>query len=205
MKGLLVKDFLVLLKLCRSQLIICALFIVFGIFANVPIMLLYVPILLAMMPVNLITNDEVSHWNQYSIALPFTKKNVVSSKYVFSFFVAIICIGFSVVSAAYLGGGINEIMSAAVGACFFSLVTPAAMYPLIYKFGTAKARIGYFIIIGIVAGAVFAILNMVNEEAQFTNLLQSVMKLSPVVIAGCILLYVVSWFGCRAMYEKQDL
>lgn len=205
MKGLLIKDFLVMIKLCRSQLIICLAFIAFGICADMYIMLLYVPIIIAMMPVNLVSTDEVSHWNQYSLALPFTKKSVISSKYLFSFIIAVFCILFSVGTAAYVGGGKSEIMSAAVGACFFSLVTPSIMFPLIYKYGTAKARIGFFIVIGLVTGCIFVLTNASENPTQFSNVLVSLANASPFIILGCLLLYAVSWFVCRVMYENQDI
>lgn len=205
MKGLLLKDLLVLLKLCRTQLIICLLFVVIAIATNSSIMLVYVPVLLSTMPINLVTTDEISHWDKYSIALPFTKKEVVSSKYVFSLIIAVISIVFSIAAAVFIGGGKNEIMSAIVGACFFSVVTPAVMYPLIFRYGSATAKIGYYVIIGIMAAVIFAILNVVDDKAQFTFIVKKIMEVSPMVLGAMTLFYAASWFFCGRMYEKRDL
>lgn len=82
MKGLLLKDWYMMKKYCRSYFLIAAVFIAVSLFGNDNLFFIFYPCLLCgMIPVNLLGYDERSRWMQYSGTMPYTKAQIVSAKY----------------------------------------------------------------------------------------------------------------------------
>ena len=84
MKALLLKDFYMMKKYCRSYLLVMIIFAGLSVFDPTwrTSSLSLLCLMAAMMPVTLLAYDERSHWNEYCAALPYGKWDVVSSKYV---------------------------------------------------------------------------------------------------------------------------
>ena len=82
MKGLLLKDWYMVVKYCKAYLLICLVFIGVSIMSDDNFFfILYPCILCGMIPVTLLGYDERSKWDQYCAALPYTKAQIVSGKY----------------------------------------------------------------------------------------------------------------------------
>ena len=97
MKGLLLKDFYMAMKYCRAYVVIAVVFSLLSIWGNTSFLLAYPVLLASVIPVNLISYDEKSRWQQYCETMPYTRKQVVDSKYLMSF---LLIAGLSVVLAA---------------------------------------------------------------------------------------------------------
>lgn len=96
MKGLLTKDFLTVKKkygiarLIMDLTIIAVLMIILKEAGSVYISFLLVPLEVASMLITLANSDEQWKWGKYAVALPLTKKQIVSSRYAFAGIGAII-------------------------------------------------------------------------------------------------------------------
>lgn len=109
MKGLMAKDFLTvkkkygLTRLIMDFAIITALMIILEGAGAIYISFLLVPLEVASMLITLANSDEQWKWGKYAVALPVSKKQIVSSRYAFAGIAAIIglCVSFIVNTISY--------------------------------------------------------------------------------------------------------
>lgn len=109
MKGLLTKDFLTVKKkygiarLIMDLAIIAALMIILEGAGSIYISFLLVPLEVASMLITLANSDEQWKWGKYAVALPVSKKQIVSSRYAFAGIAAIIglCVSLIVNTISY--------------------------------------------------------------------------------------------------------
>ncbi len=109
MKGLLIKDFLTVRKkygiarLVMDLAIIAALMIVLEGAGPIYISFLLVPLEVASMLITLANSDEQWKWGKYAVALPISKKQIVSSRYAFAGIAALIglCVALVVNTISY--------------------------------------------------------------------------------------------------------
>lgn len=109
MKGLMTKDFLTvkkkygLTRLIMDFAIITALMIILESAGAIYISFLLVPLEVASMLITLANSDEQWKWGKYAVALPVSKKQIVSSRYAFAGIAAIIglCVSLIVNTISY--------------------------------------------------------------------------------------------------------
>lgn len=109
MKGLMTKDFLTvkkkygLTRLIMDFAIITALMIILEGAGAIYISFLLVPLEAASMLITLANSDEQWKWGKYAVALPVSKKQIVSSRYAFAGIAAIIglCVSLIVNTISY--------------------------------------------------------------------------------------------------------
>lgn len=149
MKGIILKDFLLIKGNARTILIFL---LVFGLIALEGNDFLYfVPAFISMMMfMTTFSYDEYNKWDAYAISLPIKKKELVLSKYVGSILLlAIALLGTFLI--AFLVGLVNQdfdiqkTLSLLLGCGASILLLQAFMYPLLIKFGVEKGRIGLFV------------------------------------------------------------
>lgn len=111
------------------------------------------PFMCVMIMISTFSYDNYNKWDAYSISLPNGRKNSVKSKYVITILmtliVSIITIILSFIISYTNTKTINyeQILISMLGAIFGTLLVLAFMYPIIYKLGVEKARIGIFLIV----------------------------------------------------------
>ena len=109
MKGLLTKDFLTVKKkygiarLIMDLAIIAALMIILEGAGSIYISFLLVPLEIASMIITLANSDEQWKWSKYAVALPLSKKQIVTSRYAFAGIGAVIglCVALVVNTISY--------------------------------------------------------------------------------------------------------
>ena len=109
MKGLMTKDFLTvkkkygLTRLIMDFAIITALMIILEGAGAIYVSFLLVPLEVASMLITLANSDEQWKWGKYAVALPVSKKQIVSSRYAFAGIAAIIglCVSLIVNTISY--------------------------------------------------------------------------------------------------------
>ena len=158
MKALVLKDFYVLWKQMRMFLLIMVLLsVVGGIFNSV-----FVVVWCAMLPYTAMAYDERSHWDQLAAMMPFSKRDLVLSKYVLGWLcmaaATVLSLAFQTAAFAFN----HEAPSLSVWAMCFLGGTLALdlTLPMVFRFGVEKGRWGFMIIVfgvavlgGVVAGA----------------------------------------------------
>jgi len=207
-KGLLLKDWYMMKKYCRSYLVITVVFLAVSLVSSDNLFFVFYPCLLCgMIPVNLLGYDERSRWMQYSAALPYTRKQIVSAKYLLGLFAQLAVLGVT--------GTVQGIRMAAADAFVFGefivlillLLTVAAItssisLPFIFKLGVEKGRTAYYVMVGFVCGA--SVLAGSYFSGQFTAEIQPNAFLAILALCG-IGLYVLSWYLSVRFFQKREI
>ena len=81
MKGLITKELIALKKQLFILSILIIAFSAASIWGELSFCMV-IPMFLSIFSINSLTMDEQSKWQQYSISLPYSRKTIVSSKYV---------------------------------------------------------------------------------------------------------------------------
>lgn len=208
MKGLLLKDWYMMKKYCRSYILIAAVFIAVSFFSNDNMFFIFYPCLLCgMIPVNLLGYDERSRWMQYSGTLPYTKTQIVSGKYLIGLFAqAATLIVIGIVQGIKMTAAGNFVLGEFVVLMLLMLIiatiTSSIPLPFIFKLGVEKGRTAYYVMIGCVCGA------SVLASSYFRG--QLVAEVEPNVILGALAVvgigvYVLSWYLSVVFFKKREI
>ena len=207
MKGLLLKDWYMVMKYCKAYLLICLVFIGVSIMGDGNFFfILYPCILSGMIPVTLLGYDERSKWDQYCAALPYTKAQIVSGKYLIGMAAQI---GMLVLSTVVQGirmqvkgtfswesfGSILSMLAA------ISFLAPAVSLPPMFRWGTEKGRMAYYISVGLICG-ISAFLVSVSGITVLGSLPSSTAML--LLGLAALVAYGVSWYLSIVFYRKRE-
>lgn len=206
MKGLLIKDFKLIYKHGLSILVIAAFFCLIAVTGNSSLYFAYYSAaLISLMPVITMSYDEAYKWNKYEAVLPIKKTAIVLEKYVL---VAIIAIPIIVIEATILHFAkdltIDKTASFAYLTLFISLLSPAIVLPINFRFGYLKGRWINIIVIAAMAGSITA-LNLRNNigetalQGQFTPKPDAFLF----AIVGCVLI-IMSFIISNILYKKRE-
>lgn len=200
MKGLLLKDYYMTVKYCRMLILMVLIFAAVSAVSNSIFLISYPFIIAGVLPVSLYAYDEKSGWCSYADAMPYSRAQQVSAKYisalVFICLVMLIC----TVGKALTGDSFIEDFSLLVMLCGTGLLSAAVLLPFVLKFGSEKGRWAYYaviIIACVIAAAVFDTSSAVASELTGTAV--------ACILAGCVLLFGLSWLLSIKIYEKREL
>ena len=208
MKGLLLKDWYMMKKYCRSYLLIVIVFIAVSLFSNDNMFFVFYPCLLCgMIPVNLLGYDERSRWMQYSGTLPYTKAQIVCGKYLIGLLTQLtILVTTGVVQAVkmiivhnFVSGDFVVLMLLML---IVSTFTSSIFLPFVFKLGVEKGRTAYYIMIGFVCGA--SVLASSILRGKFMSEIQPNLILALLAIVG-IGVYILSWYLSVMFFRKREI
>ena len=207
MKGLLLKDFYMLISYCRMVFIVILLLMVTAIVGHLDsnlFILGYPNILAAMLPMTLFAYDEKEKWCIYSQTLPISKAQYVSAKYIMG--LILILLAFLLSSGAFtVKQLINGNFSWAdyAGTLEFAaggMLAAAVLLPFVFKFGSEKGRIVYFTILIAFFATLFIISNV-----NITVTLSITFNPSILMVPVGIFFYLLSWWISVSLYEKREI
>lgn len=207
MKGLLLKDFYMTAKYCRSFLLIVIVFLAVSFFGKDNIFFILYPVLISsMIPVTLISYDEHDKWNVYSLTLPYTRGQLVSAKYltglIFGAAAYVVSLAATIVRMQLNGYfSLDSFLGMAVILLALGMLAPTLLLPLVFKLGANKGRIAFYIMIGLMtaAGALAAGIGM-----QFSLPAGGIWLLAGIVLM-ILLLYVLSWRLSIVFYRRREM
>lgn len=207
MKGLLLKDFYMLSKYCRAFALLILVFCVAGAFGSMNTFMLFYPcIITGMLPVTLISYDEREKWAEFAQTLPYTRAQLVSSKYIVGLIMesAVLLLTMLAQTVRMLQRGsftTGEVMG------LFSMMLPVALIPasillpFIFKFGSEKGRIAYYIIVGAAcAGAAILVGVLPENQIVLEGTAQQL-----IAAAAAVAAYAVSWLLSIRFYQNREL
>lgn len=210
MKGLVMKDFYMIYKYCRMYLLIAVIFAI-GYTMGDNIFMLFYPIVLgSIMPVTLIAYDEKSKWQVYAETFPYTRKEIVTAKYLITLLYLTAFALLSAVSQAVHMLRAAEVFS--LSSCLsvilpllaVGLIVPGITLPAVFKLGTEKGRMAYYGIVVAVCGLFGAMGVMTDMNvAEITLKLREWMV--PVLIAAGVVIFVISWMLSVKFYQEREL
>ena len=211
MKGLIIKELITMFKNNKLSFILIPVFALFGVFNNQNMFLMIAPALLAMIPLGQMTHDELCHWDRYVQCLPVDKNKIVSSKYAMVIVLSLIA---TVIIGAVMGiinyrnnGSINEVIFMMICSMMIGLSVPCISIPINLKFGTAKGRIIYLIIVGIICGTMPALLlsDSGKLSAIMVKLFSNTAVLTVVSFAVFVAMILISWLISIKIYEAKEV
>lgn len=204
MKGLLLKDYFTLLKQLRFYLIFLLIFTIIPNMNLSSIAIVYA----AMLPITVIAYDERSKWDQLAAMMPYSKRELVFSKYLLGYIgVALFSIITLVLQVAVGLIGKNG-FSTEQGMTIFvtaaaALVLLAINLPFMFWLGVERGRVVFMIIIGV---TVF--LGMMSADSA-KNLLanQTITESQLIVLSGSVTIFanVVSVFISSKIYRNKKI
>lgn len=204
MKGLLLKDFYMTVKYYKMSILMDIMFIAVSFLSKDNLSFLIFPVIISgVTPITLLGYDEKFKWTKYSGALPYSKAQIVSAKYLFGLIfqaVTALIVYIALIARINIIGGATILeASQMLGAMFVvSLIMPAFCLPFCFKFGTEKGRIMYFIFVFVLSAAIWRLVsqNGIPKEAE---------KLMWAIIPAIAIIYALSWLISIAVYGKREI
>lgn len=146
MRGLFYKEIYTLRAQMRSWILVLGVMSVYAFFMKSTSFLYMLIIMNSMMTsLSAFSNDQVSHWESYALALPVDRSDMVKSRYLF----ALVCLAATaaacLILSAFLGLwigdiGIPELLHSLYGVTVVGLMYLAIQLPVLYKLGVEKGR-----------------------------------------------------------------
>ena len=203
MKGLLLKDTYMTVRLCRMFLLLDVVFLGVWIFGDGDLFFLTYPCLLTtMVPMTLISYDEREKWDVFAGTLPYSRAQLVSCKYLIG-----LCLSALILAVAAMGqvvrdaSGMEEFLSMLPVLLSACLLAPAVLYPFVFRFGAEKGRVVYYVVIAVVCGGSVVLQNI--EVASLLGSLSAGSIPTGMLIAAAI--YAASWLLSIRFYAKREL
>ena len=149
MKGLFLKDWYLMKKYCRFLFLFVICFLVAGFIKKDGFFHAYSMLMISIVPVTLLSYDEKSKWNIYSQTMPYTKKQIVSEKYLVMFALlgivsVLICIGQYFITKTELSSDIwyyyTLRLQTVVMIFSICIIMSSILLSVLFKFGIAYQR-----------------------------------------------------------------
>ena len=208
MLGLVKKDLLMIKGNIRQVILFLVVFLILTFQENNIIVI--VPVFVSMMVfITTFSYDEYNKWDAYAISLPVSRKNIVKAKYVASIILWAIALLVTVVITGIMGlfeQNINyfEMFGMILGCVFSIVLLEAIMFPLIFKFGVEKGRIGLFVGVFAIAGLLGFIFTGIDLE-NATGFIEIFNKYYYILIPlVAVILLVISYFVSKKIYLKKE-
>ena len=208
MRGLLLKDWYLIKKYCWSLYLMDVVFIALSLFATDSLFIYTYPYLFAgFVPMTLYAYDEREKWKAYAAALPVSRRQYVSGKYLIGLLsiAAVLLLSLVVHTAVYLAAPgrildyLLDFLSILPACAAMGFLAPALSLPLMFRFGAEKARIAYIVILASIAS-----MSAVFLGAPWN--IPPAVSLPPILAyAAAPVLYLLSWALSMAIYEKREL
>ena len=208
MKGLLLKDWYMMKKYCRSYLLLAVVFVAISLVSNDNMFFVFYPcILCGMIPINLLGYDERSRWLQYSATMPYTKTQIVSGKYLIGLFAQLtVLIVMGVVQAAkmiiagnFIFGDFAVLMLLML---IVSTLTSSISLPFIFRLGVEKGQAAYYVMIGFVCGASVLVSGLSGGQLGIEIKPNLVLVILALVGIG---MYIFSWYMSVVFYKRREI
>ena len=206
MKGLLLKDFYMAKKYCRSFLIVIVIFLVSSLVnSDFSFFAVYGCMITGIIPSTLLAYDENSRWDVFCGTLPCTRAQMVSSKYLLGLAAQVatalvFAIAF-VIASSVRKAPMDDFGVLLVLMLILPLLSAGISLPIMFKFGTSKGRLLYYITFCAIAAIAYAVsAGVKNAPAEASSF-----PLFGVAAVICICLYALSWLLSIRFYRKREI
>jgi hypothetical protein len=150
MKGLILKDLLNLKSTFKMLGVMMLFFAVVFLPQGNGFIFGMIILMFAMMVVTTISYDDLAKWDAYALTMPVTRKEMVLSKYLVMAFLntlgAVLSLIVGIVGSVIMRQSFDLEILAIIGSVYLvAFIFGSVIIPLIYKFGTEKARLMLFL------------------------------------------------------------
>ena len=208
MLGLIKKEFLLIKANIKSLILIMVMYVAMAIYGSFDITFM-IPMFVMILLISTFSYDEYNKWDAYAVTLPMGRKNIITAKYLASLILLMLSSIISFLASfisMYFKDTINvmNIFPLIYGYLCGILIVISLMYPLIFKYGSQKGRIGGFVLI---VGGSF-ILGILSKIVNLPELGTTVNWLEDYWIIALSLLtitfLVISYFVSLKIYLKKE-
>lgn len=179
MKALVQKDFYVIWKQMRIFVLVLVLLSV----VNSAFNTVFLVVWCSMLPYTAMAYDERSHWNQMASMMPYSRRDIVLSKYVLGWLCmaasGVFCLALQAVSGIF-SGNTPSVLTLLASLCL-GIICLDVTLPAVLRFGVERGRMIFMVLIFGVAISVGALAEMVDE---IPSLPIPLMALLPVAAAA---------------------
>ena len=201
MKGLMKKEFLMLWRASRAFMLICVVFIAMSAISQDNIIFLFMPIMISgLLPSTLLSYDERCKWQEFSGALPVSRAQLVSAKYLLGLGCMTLILLVTLIVHLIVRRFPPQTLLSMLGAIYgLSLFISAVSLPMMFKFGVEKGRLWYYATLILVGGASGASAGVATD--LFSEGLPSFLWLIPVL---GVVIFALSWLLAIRFYQKRE-
>ena len=201
MKGLMKKEFLMLWRASRAFALICVVFIAMSAISQDNIIFLFMPIMISgLLPSTLLSYDERCKWQEFSGALPVSRAQLVSAKYLLGLGCMTAILVLTLIVHLIVRRFPAQTLLSMLGAIYgLSLFISAVSLPMMFKFGVEKGRLWYYatlVLMGVASGASAGV-----GTDLFSEGLPSFLWLIPVL---GVVMFALSWLLAIRFYQKRE-
>lgn len=201
MKGLMKKEFLMLWRASRAFGLICVVFIAMSAISQDNIIFLFMPIMISgLLPSTLLSYDERCKWQEFSGALPVSRAQLVSAKYLLGLGCMTVILVLTLIVHLIVRRYPTEMLLAMLGGVYgLSLFISAVSLPMMFRFGVEKGRLWYYATLVLIGGASGASAGVATDF--FNEGLPSYVWL--IFVFGLVI-YALSWLLAIRFYQKRE-
>ena len=187
MKGIILKDLLVLKNALRTVVAFILMFGIIGVVSDSGYMITFAGVYAAILPMTSMAYDERCGFNRFANVLPINKNAIVYSKYIVGLMLAFAAAVVSLIIMLIGKGsdGIAEVIASCIAVPMFY---QSVLMPAMFKFGVEKSRLivlGAFVLPTMILAMVF---NGGSGEAFLAAL--DAMAPQKLVLAGAVIIAV---------------
>lgn len=207
MLGLITKDLLCLKKSGLKMLVILMIYaVIFSSSGGFSFLSAMIIVISTMMILNTFAYDELSKWDYYALSLPVSKKQIVLSKYLLTVLLDLFGILLSVTITLFARQWNTESFLEFYALACTALILTAILLPLLYKFGTQKARIWMFILFLTPTAAVLLLNRMGLHLSAAANVSDAtVERFVYFLLPAAVLLFVISFFLSYGIFRDKEI
>lgn len=186
MKGILIKDGIVLKSQAKSFIFVYAVWGVMAVmYKNFYFLSGFICILSLMVPLNTIAYDEKAGWDKYALTMPVSRKNMVIGKYVVGIISGAMAMLLSVAAALFVGEKILEVLISCAAVFAVSVMMISVVLPIIFKFGVEKGRM-VFMGVSVLFALIVVLISMGNVPALSQGFLKAAAYSMPFVAVAML-------------------
>lgn len=198
MRALLLKDWYMARKYCDSYLFIVLVFLVLSFVSDNVVFYTYPCMMTGLLPYTLYSYDEREKFTSYCAAMPVSKRQYVSGKYVFGL-IASAAAALLTLICIIIKGKTSELMPMLGAAAIAALISQAAMLPFGFKFGVEKGRILFIAVVAVLFAAFYIVMGSGDSAPTLSG-----EALGYISLAVSALLFAASWLLSQRIYENKE-
>ena len=204
MKGLLLKDFYMTRKYCSKYLVIGVIFCFFSL--KVDFAAFYPCLMAGIIPTSLLSYDEFHSWERYSCSLPYTRAQIVSSKFivgmVFQLIMFVLVCLIHAILTLLNGNFVAEEYIFFTATVFCVMGVFSVINPLTFKYGTIKGRALYYVCLAVLSVVGVFLFTMLGRGRSLFSL--DFPMVVPLIFIASALVYALSWYLSVVFYKKRE-
>ena len=203
MKGLILKDIYNLKKQYRILLLMIAFYAVYSLFTeDAGFVTGILSMMMVMLTISSFDYDERSKWEKYALTMPVSRTDLVLSKYLLGFLLAVAAFIFNLIFLLVAPTEQKpEALPVAAAICGISLFFLFVMLPVLFKFGVEKGRMLMLLIFFVPTGAIVLL-----SKTELPSISEQFMRLLPwLCIVFLIIIAFVSVQISLSVYRKKEM